>query len=417
MTDESWLIKTLKQLNLTDSMEQKEGFSRLSYSEEEWKSIAVFQEKAEEIGLDVRRDEAGNCIARWNGVDDDQPAFGIGSHLDTVKNGGGYDGVAGVLCSLAAVKALKEEEFQPNSPIEVICFASEESSRFGVSTVGSKAMSGLLEQQQLEQIEDDDGITIKEAVESRGLSWDQLPRAERKKEELRQFVELHIEQGTRIEDAGKSFGVATAIACPTRLKIDIIGKSSHTGTTPMAKRQDALVVAAPIISFISERAGQLSEENEVPVVATTSMADVFPNKMTSIPGRVELGVDIRSVSDALKRGLAEEIEKELEKLAEAYQVDITPSRLVDDNSVFLDEKVAETLKETGEQLGFGCLVMESGAGHDVMNMASRWPTGLIFIPCRDGLSHHPDESASEKDLEIGVDIIKQYLKNETKIPS
>ncbi|MGP4079285.1 M20 family metallo-hydrolase [Pseudalkalibacillus sp. R45] len=417
MADESWLIKTLKQLNLTDNMKQKEGFSRLGYSKEEWESIAVFEKKAEEIGLDVRRDEAGNCIARWNGGEGDKPAVGIGSHLDTVKNGGGYDGVAGVLCSLAAVKSLKEEGFQPNSPIEVICFASEESSRFGVSTVGSKAMSGLLKPQQLEPIEDDDGITIKEAVENRGLSWEQLPGAERKKEELRQFVELHIEQGTRIEDAGKSFGVATAIACPTRLKIDIIGKSSHTGTTPMAKRQDALVAAAPIISFISERAGQLSEENDVPVVATTSMADVSPNKMTSIPGRVELGVDIRSVSDELKRGLAEEIETELEKLAKAYQVDITLRRLVDDNSVFLDEKVAETLKETGEQLGFDCLVMESGAGHDVMNMASRWPTGLIFIPCRDGLSHHPDEHASENDLQMGVEILKQYLKNETKIPS
>ncbi|MGM7703006.1 M20 family metallo-hydrolase [Pseudalkalibacillus sp. Hm43] len=416
MEKESWLMTTLKQLNLTDSMEQEEGFSRLGYSEEEWKSIAVFEEKAISIGLEVRRDEAGNSIARWN-ANDDKPALAMGSHLDTVKNGGGYDGVAGVLCGLAAVKELKEEGFQPAFPIEVICFASEESSRFGVSTIGSKAMTGQLNKGQLAEVKDDDGISIKEAVESCGLSWKNITDAERPKEALRQFIELHIEQGTRVEEAGKSFGIATAIACPTRLMIEIEGQSSHTGSTPMDKRKDALVAAAPIISFISQRARQLSDENEVPVVATASMANVYPNKMTSIPGRVELGVDIRSVSDELKRGLADEIQLELEKMTTQYQVKINTRTLVDDDSVFLNPSVTESIKETGEQIGYHGLMMESGAGHDVMNMASRWPTGLVFIPCRDGLSHHPDEFASESDLNMGVEILKQYMKNEASNPS
>lgn len=173
-----WLDKHLKALNLTDSMNQAEGFCRLGYTEEEWRAIDVFVSIAEDIGLKVRRDEAGNAIARWE-AEDSLPAVAVGSHVDTVKGGGGYDGVAGVLCGLAAVKKLKEEGFQPASPIEVICFASEESSRFGVSTIGSKAMSGLLNKNEVEGVTDEDGITIRQAVEDMGLSWDAIEDAER----------------------------------------------------------------------------------------------------------------------------------------------------------------------------------------------------------------------------------------------
>ncbi len=413
MGNEKWLEKTLKAFNLTDKLEQKNGFTRLGYSEDEWQSIGVFAEKAESAGLNVRRDEAGNCIARWETDQDDKPAFAMGSHLDTVQNGGGYDGVAGVLCSLAAVKELKEEGFQPDVPIEVICFASEESSRFGISTIGSKAMTGKLNTDQVKDMKDESGITVKEAVEGRGLEWNKITGAQRPQNEISQFIELHIEQGVQIEEAGKKFGIATAIACPTRLNIKIEGKSSHTGTTPMGKRQDTLVAIAPLITFVSERAKELSDENEVPVVATTSTMDLHPNKMTSIPGKVELGIDIRSVDDQLKRGLAEEIEKELQKLVDHYQVDGSVRKLVDEDSVLLDKEVASKLQEAGDKLGYDCLVMESGAGHDVMNMASHWPTGLIFIPCRDGLSHHPDEYASIEDLQIGIQIIKEYVKMET----
>ncbi|MBY0159331.1 M20 family metallo-hydrolase [Cytobacillus oceanisediminis] len=409
-----WLDKYLKALNLTDSMNQAKGFCRLGYTEEEWRAIDVFVSIAEDMGLKVRRDEAGNAIARWE-AEDSSPAVATGSHVDTVKGGGGYDGVAGVLCGLAAVKKLKEEGFEPASPIEVICFASEESSRFGVSTIGSKAMSGLLNKSEVEDVTDEDGITIRQAVEGMGLSWEAIEKAERPESALKSFIELHIEQGTRIEDAGADFGAVTAVACPIRLKVIINGQMGHTGTTPMGKRKDAFVAAAPLVSFISETALSLSASNAVPIVATASTFELKPNAMNVIPGTVELGVDIRSVEDSLKKEMEELIREKCLQLSESFGVKIEVKTLVHNPSVQLDEAVMRKLQQSGETLGYKALVLESGAGHDVMNMAAKWPSGLLFIPCKNGLSHHPEEFASIEDLRMGTEIIAQYLKNETSI--
>ncbi len=409
-----WLEKHLCELNLTETMERSEGFMRLGYTAEEWKSIEVFVSLAETLGLEVRRDEAGNAIARWEIEGEESlPAVAVGSHLDTVKGGGGYDGVAGVLCGLAAIKQLKEEDFRPVIPIEVICFASEESSRFGVSTIGSKAMSGLLNKTEIEDVKDEYGITIRQAAENMGLNWDKIDEARRTKSELKSFIELHIEQGTRIEDKGAQFGVVTAIACPIRLKVTITGQMGHTGTTPMGKRKDAFVAAAPLVSFISETAESLSGESDVPVVATASTIELKPNAMNVIPGIVELGVDIRSVDDELKKKMSELIHDKCIQIEQSFGVKIELTTLVNNPSVHLDEKVGRKLQEAGETIGYKAMVLESGAGHDVMNMAAAWPSGLIFIKCRNGLSHHPEEFASLEDLQMGTEIITQYLKNET----
>lgn len=413
-----WLEKHLKELNVTTTMDRPEGFCRLGYSEEEWQAIDVFVRMAEEIGLKVRRDEAGNAIARWEAdgkYAEDFPAIAVGSHVDTVKGGGGYDGVAGVLCGLAAVKKLKEEGFHPSSPIEVICFASEESGRFGVSTIGSKAMSGLLNKQEVEDVPDENGVTIRQAVEEMGLSWDTIDQAERPETALKSFIELHIEQGTRIEDARAEFGAVTAVACPIRLKVIIKGQMGHTGTTPMGERKDALVAASPLISFISETAESLSSSNEVPIVATASTIELKPNAMNVIPGIVELGIDIRSVDDSLKREMEELIRQKCSQHSSSFGVKIEVNTLVNNPSILLDDEVCSKLQQAGESLGHKALVLESGAGHDVMNMAAKWPSGLLFIPCKNGLSHHPEEYASLENLEMGTEIIAQYLKNEASI--
>jgi hydantoinase/carbamoylase family amidase len=194
---EQWLEQHLHQLNLVQDMNQPQGFTRPGYSLEEWEAHDVFKKIAEELGLTVRRDQAGNLMARWNPENHDflLPAVTLGSHLDTVKGGGGYDGVAGILCALAAIKELRDNGFQPDYPIEIICFASEESSRFPISTIGSKAMSGILNTDDLEKVKDEAGYTVKQAVESRGLNWDTIRYAEREENEIKSFVELHIEQG------------------------------------------------------------------------------------------------------------------------------------------------------------------------------------------------------------------------------
>lgn len=410
--DEQWLSDITYQVNCTDTLLKEEGFTRLGFSIEEEKAIKQFTEISTNLGLHTRSDEAGNVIAKWEGSSPDEAPLAVGSHLDTVKHGGGFDGAAGVICALSAIKTLKDSGFTPSIPIEVICFRSEESSRFGVSTIGSKAMSGRLDMDAIKDVKDEHGTTVQKAVEEVGLTWSDFEKAERSETDLKQFIELHIEQGTRIEKAGASFGIARAIACPVRLSIELSGKAGHTGTTPMDNRQDALCAAAPLISYVSTEASRRSVANEYPVVATVSTLTVEPNVMTVIPDNVQLGIDIRSVDDKLKRELAEDITKKMNSLANESGVKCRIETLVDDDSVFLDPETLMNVKQVGEGLGYKGFDMESGAGHDIMNMAQKWPTALLFIPCKDGVSHHPSEYATEEDMVMGAEIIAHYLKNE-----
>ena len=404
-----WLDTNLKALNLVDTMEQPDGFTRLGYSKEELAAMDVFREVAENLGLSVRKDQAGNLFARWEGKN--PGAVLTGSHLDTVENGGGYDGQAGVLCSLGAVKVLKERGYKPHHSIEVVCFASEESARFGVSTIGSKSVAGILDKS-VENVKDRHGTTIKEAVESTGLDWGTIEKAERTEDDIHSFIELHIEQGTQIEDHGAQFGIVRGVACPIRLKVKVEGMAGHTGTTPMGKRSDALVVLAPLITFVSEEAEKLSGESPKPLVATVSTLDVKPNVMNVIPGYAEAGIDIRSVDDSLKQIMAEKIIDQCRSLENEFNVTIKVETLVDNPSILLDEKLTARVKSAGESLGYRTFEMDSGAGHDVMNMAAKWPSALVFIPCEKGISHHPKEYSSLEDLYAGVEILAEVLQQE-----
>ncbi|WP_217586127.1 M20 family metallo-hydrolase [Lentibacillus saliphilus] len=409
---QQWLEEHMLKLNLVDTMKQPNGFTRLGYTIEETAAIDQFKNIAEnDLGLTVLEDVAGNVIARWEGTDLDQPAVATGSHLDTVINGGGYDGLAGVLCALGAIRVLKDEGFQPTHPIEIIVFRSEESARFGISTLGSKAISGLFDPT-IGNTLDSDGISIEAAVSACGYDWNDFSKAERPQASLKSFVELHIEQGMQIEEAGKDIGVVEGIATPIRLTIVVNGQASHTGTTPMDKRKDALVAVAPVINFVHEYTKNLNNVESTPIVATVSTMHLEPNAMNVIPARVELGVDIRSVSDALKENVAEAIRNKCHELALTYHVEIGVTELVNNPSVHLDQSLVKKIYGMGETIGLKPHLMNSGAGHDVMNMAAKWPSGLIFIPCKDGLSHHPDEHASLADLEKGVAILSAYLKTE-----
>ena len=206
----NWLVEQLQRMNLSDVLVQPQGFTREGYTAEETEAIEAFKAIAEELGLDVSVDAAGNAIARWN-VTGGHAAVATGSHLDTVPNGGAFDGGAGVVCGLGAIKMLKEADFKPQRPIEVICFRSEESSHFGVSTIGSKAMSGILDPS-IGTLEDQHGITLAQAVESQGFVWQDLVNAKRSKHDLQCFVELHIEQGMHIVNHEKDYGVVKGVA-------------------------------------------------------------------------------------------------------------------------------------------------------------------------------------------------------------
>ncbi len=403
----NWLVEQLQRMNLSDVLVQPQGFTREGYTAEETEAIEVFKAIALELGLDVSEDAAGNAIARWD-VASGLSAVATGSHLDTVPNGGAFDGGAGVVCGLGAIKMLKEADFQPKRPIEIICFRSEESSRFGVSTIGSKAMSGILDPS-IGSLEDQHGVTLAQAVESQGFSWQDLVDAKRAKHELACFVELHIEQGMHIVNHEKDYGVVKGVACPVRLAVTFNGKAGHTGTTPMDKRQDALAAAAPFISFVQETALQMNDAYGKSLVATVSTLTASPNSMNVIPQTVTAGVDIRSVDDQLKQKMTDAIQNEVQRIEEMTGVKIEIEVLVDNPSVLLDDDIAQQLINVGDHEAYLAHRMDSGAGHDVMNMAQTWPSGLLFIPCKDGLSHHPDKFASAEDLKMGVELLSRFL--------
>ncbi|WP_082232199.1 M20 family metallo-hydrolase [Halobacillus massiliensis] len=407
-----WLETHLNQLNVVNQMDFEKGFTRLGYSTEEMQAHEEFKKIAQDLNLNVTRDAAGNLWAVWE-VEKQAPLIAIGSHLDTVHSGGGFDGAAGVLTGLAAIKHLKDSGFSPKKNLAVVCFASEESARFGISTIGSKAVSGLLDKTSLEQITDANGISIREAVESFDLSWENIEQAERDHNFLESFIELHIEQGTRIEDQAKDIGVVRGIACPIRLKVTASGMANHTGTTPMNRRADAFAAIAPLIRYVEEQAHIINEEQKVPLVATVSTIHLSPNALTIIPEEVELGIDIRSVDDRLKNKMAAKIQQFCEETEKDRPgVSIQLDKLVDNASVFLDDEVQRKLTAASRQLGMEHLLLDSGAGHDVMNMTHKWPSGLLFIPCEKGISHHPKEFASTDDLWKGTQVLAQYLKNE-----
>ncbi|MGX7595770.1 M20 family metallo-hydrolase [Planococcus plakortidis] len=407
----NWLIEQLMRMNLSDVLVRPQGFTREGYTSEETEAIEAFKAIAEELGLEVSEDAAGNAIARWN-VAGGHGAVATGSHLDTVPNGGAFDGGAGVVCGLGAIKMLKEADFEPQRPIEVICFRAEESSRFGVSTIGSKAMSGSLDPS-LGTLEDQYGVTLAQAVEGQGFVWQEMVNAKRPKEQLECFVELHIEQGMHIVNHGKDYGVVKGVACPIRLSVTFNGKAGHTGTTPMDRRQDALAAAAPFISFVQETALQLNDAYGKSLVATVSTLTASPNSMNVIPQTVTAGIDIRSVDDRLKMKMADAIQNEAKRIEETTGVAIGIEVLVNNPSVLLDDTIAQQLVEAGDHEAYMAHRMDSGAGHDVMNMAQIWPSGLLFIPCKDGLSHHPDEFADADDLKMGVELLARFLMEAT----
>ncbi len=401
-----WIEEKLLQVNLVDTMAQPNGFSRLGFTQEEKAAHKQFRLIAKSLGLQTHQDDAGNQWAIWE-VDPSAGTIAAGSHLDTVYSGGGYDGTAGVIAAFAAVKMLKEQQFQPAKNIAIIAFSCEESARFGTATIGSQAICGLLDTKRIAKLKDSNGITLKEAVEHSGLNWQKFQNAEIPQNKIEQFIELHIEQGTTLENKQKDIGIVRAIAQATRLRITCTGMTNHTGTTPMHERRDALVSTARLISFVEETASQINQRQTTPLMATVSTIENSPNAMNMIPGTVTIGVDIRSTDAKLKQEVVQAIEK---FISNKKKVSFHIETLADADPVQLDAHIQETLKKLCQTLNLSSLTMDSGAGHDAMNMATRWPSGLLFIPCRLGISHHPAEYTEIQSIIKGAKLLSAYFK-------
>jgi hydantoinase/carbamoylase family amidase len=398
------LINTLNEINEFGSSDK--GLMRLAYSEQERKAVEYFTHLCLKEGLQVRMDSCGNLIARREGRNPNLPAVACGSHLDTVIQGGKYDGAIGVVAALEVVRSLNDKGIVTEHPIEIICFACEESSRFGVSTIGSKAMVGDLKKESVAELKDKNGISMSEAFTHCSLDFEDLKNCSRQKGELKAFLELHIEQGPVLEAENKQIGVVYSIAAPTRLLVHVQGKGSHTGTTPMNLRKDAFLGAAEIALDL-EFAAQSESLNGT--VATVGECDVKPGAMNVVPDSAQMKIDIRGTSAESKSVVLQKLMDSFERLKQKRGLKITWSLLSDEQPIQLDTEVIHSLSSTCDKLGISYIQMPSGAGHDAMNMAKICPTGMIFVPSRDGLSHHPDEYTSMEQIGVGAALLEEEM--------
>ncbi|MTD30706.1 M20 family metallo-hydrolase [Planomicrobium sp. YIM 101495] len=394
------LEKTLNEIN--GFGDEGVGINRLAYSEEERAVKEFFAELCRKEGLDVREDPAGNIIARRGGENPSLPAVAFGSHLDTVYEGGKYDGALGVVSALEVIRSLNDRGIKTEHPLEIISFAGEESARFGFSTIGSKAMSGTLGLE-YEELKDRDGVFLSEELLKYSLN---LEGAERSGDDFAVFFEIHIEQGPVLEKQGKQLGIVTGIAGATRFHLTVQGQASHSGTTPMGYRKDAFLGAAEISLALESAA---VEEQHYGTVATVGVCEVKPGAMNIVPGLAELKVDIRGISKESKDRVIEKMTFAIAEAEKKRGLAVSVVKTADELPVTLSAEVITSLKDSADKLQYSYELLPSGAGHDAMNMARLCPTGMIFIPSKEGLSHNPEEYSALEDIGAGAQLLEEEI--------
>lgn len=387
-----------------------EGAHRLAFTDMDWEGRSYIIDRMKELGLTVRTDAFGNVIGRWEGLDSTLPAVAFGSHCDSVPNGGHFDGVFGVVGALEVVASLQEEGFQPEHPLEVILFMCEESSRFGSATLGSKAMRGLLSHEELHRLQDENGHSLYDVLLDRGLQPDDLPSAHYK-DPVKAFLELHIEQGKVLEQQQQSIGIVTGIAAAERLQVTIQGQADHSGATPMGGRRDALCGAAEIILAV-EHIG--NSYTDIPIVATSSTIQALPGAINVIPGEVHLGIDLRSIDLPTRQQANKDIREAIAHISETRQLTMHIDNSISDVPVRMHPSIMNLIESTTRNLGYAYCYLPSGAGHDAMHWPATTPTGMIFVPCRDGISHSPQEFAHLEDLVKGAEVLRAVVQQLAK---
>lgn len=373
------------------------GVTRLGYTKNEDVMHGAIRNFAREMGLKYSSDEVGNTYVYDENYSE---YYLIGSHLDSVISGGRYDGVVGVLAGLLILKWIKDNNL--NIPLKVVAFRCEESSSFGIATVGSGLITKKLQIEKMKKVKNTEGVSLYEALRFRGYN----PEC-RKIEGVLNYFELHIEQGRILEDEGLKIGIINSIAAATRYWLTIDGRQDHSGATPMGMRQDALCAAGEIIIELENIAKRESVHSSV---GTVGYLGNYPNAFNVVPGRVKMGLDIRGVEkDSIDR-IDDEIVKFVDEVCKKRNLKYELDNISKAIPVKLDENLKNELSEVATKLGIEHKIMNSGAGHDAMKFWDIAPTGMVFIPCKDGVSHNKAEEIEYEDIILGSKIIFEELK-------
>ena len=379
--------------------------TRIVFTPTDLRARAWFIARCEEAGLTVRQDPIGNIFARWTGSDASASVVGTGSHIDAIPNAGKFDGVVGVLGGLEAIRSVQRSGFRPKHSIELLVFTSEEPTRFGIGCLGSRLLSGSLSPNAARKLIDKDGASLEEVRQKAGLKGElegvKLPRGYHKA-----FVEMHIEQGPLLDRQKVPLGIVTAIAAPASLRISVEGAGGHAGGVLMSDRRDALCAAAELILAI-ENAARMS--GAIDTVATVGICEVFPGAVNSIPSRVQLSVYMRDTSLERRDAVMREIQAARETIAAKRQISIQESLVNADAPAECAPAIIDALSHSCAKCKQASILMVSRAYHDSLFMSRITPVGMLFIPCRNGYSHRPDEFAAPEDIARGVTTLAETL--------
>lgn len=410
------------------------GVTRFSYTSIERQAKNKIAEYMKQAGLTVREDSVGNLIGRYEGLAREAAVVVTGSHIDTVAQGGMFDGALGVLSAIEAIQSMHERGEKYKHPIEVIAFSDEEGSRFGFGMIGSRAFAGTLQQEQL-NYRDEQNMTIKEAMQEAGYLAEvqkvagdlaetqkvngnlvdeksdagnlqsSIRAAARQSENVKCYVELHIEQAKVLEGLDQPVGIVTGIAGPLWKQFTITGEAGHAGATPMSLRRDPMQAATAIIDFIYKAAARYKNS-----VATVGKFRVLPGGVNIIPSEVQFSLDLRDISESERNQLEGRIADYANEVCKQLNVDCQIELLQRVAPAPSSPAVIETIKSAGERLGMGDLPqLVSGAGHDGMQFHALCPIGMIFVRSKDGISHNPKEWSSKEDCEAGANLLYYTL--------
>jgi ureidoglycolate amidohydrolase len=402
--DQDRLLAEIEALALISEAEPP-VVTRIVFTPSDLKARAWMKSRCEDAGLTLRQDAIGNTFARWNGSNAAAPVVGTGSHIDAIPNAGKYDGVVGVLGGLEAIRALQRSGFRPTHPIELLVFTAEEPTRFGIGCLGSRLLSGTLSPDAARKLTDKAGATVEEVRRGAGMPGE-LEEVKLQSGYYKAFVELHIEQGPVLDRQKIPLGVVMQIAAPASFRISIEGAGGHAGGVLMPDRHDALCAAAEFILAI-ETAARTS--GAVDTVATVGICEVFPGAVNSIPSRVHLSVDIRDTDLQRRDAVILSMDQASRAISARRQVSIHTDLLNADAPADCDPAIVEVLSESCRKHQFNFLPMVSRAYHDSLFMARIAPVAMLFIPCRNGYSHRPDEYAAPDDIARGVLVLAETL--------